>query len=418
MRVAHIITRMIIGGAQENTLFNCTDLVQQHGDDVLLLTGPSLGPEGDLLQRAGLTDGNGVQIASSPTLQEDTDGSESPGTETRGRAGEFKIKCLPHLRRNIHPLHDWKGAGELRAALKAFQPDVVHTHSAKGGLLGRKVAWEMKVPAVIHSVHGAPFHAYQPKWAREFFRRCERWAAKRCHHMICVADAMTDLMVDANVAQRSKFTTISSGMDVDPFLNANLHREIVRSRLGVADDQVVIGKIARLFHLKGHEDLVTAAEKVIKQCPKVVFLLIGDGILREPLTRQIESLGMSDHFVFTGLVPPSEVPSLIGAMDILVHTSYREGLARALPQALIAGKPAVSYDVDGAREVVISGETGCLVPPQNIPRLAESLVELAQNRQEREKLGREGQLRFTEQFRHQTMTAQIRELYQRILERS
>lgn len=412
---------MIIGGAQENTLFNCTDLAEQYGDDVLLLTGPSLGPEGDLLQRAGLTDGNGTQIASVMNDERKPADTESGAEthskeETRGRAGRFQIETLPHLRRNIHPIHDWKGAAELRQALKTFQPDVVHTHSAKGGLLGRKVAWEMNVPAVIHSVHGAPFHDYQSRWAREFFRRCERWAAKRCHHMICVADAMTDLMVNADVAPRSKFTTISSGMDVNPFLHSNTHRETVRSKLGISDDQVVIGKIARLFHLKGHDDLVTAAETVVKRCPNVVFLLVGDGILRSSLQQRIQSLGLSDHFLFTGLVPPTEVPPLIGAMDILVHTSYREGLARALPQALIAGKPAVSYDVDGAREVVITGETGTLVPPKDIPELAKSLTELAQNQTRREKLGRAGQSRFTQQFRHETMTAQIRGLYQRILE--
>ncbi|MGB1815024.1 MAG: glycosyltransferase, partial [Rubripirellula sp.] len=176
MRIAHVITRMIIGGAQENTLLNCLDLIREYDDDVLLLTGPALGPEGDLL--------------------------------SQGRAGELPVKVLPSLRRDIHPKWDWLANREIGAALKDFNPDVVHTHSAKGGLLGRKVAWEMKVPAVIHTIHGAPFHPYQSSLAREFFRRCERWACARCHHLISVADAMTDLMVEAGVAPPEKFTTI------------------------------------------------------------------------------------------------------------------------------------------------------------------------------------------------------------------
>ena len=384
MRVAHVITRMIIGGAQENTLLNCLDLIREHGDEVLLITGPALGPEGDLL--------------------------------SEGRAGELPICLLPDLRRAIHPYRDWRASKAIRQALKQFQPDVVHTHSAKGGLLGRHVAWGLDVPAVVHTVHGAPFHPYQSVMAREFFRRCERWAAKRCHRMISVADAMTDLMVEAKVAPREKFTTIYSGMDVEPFRNAGEHRASVRAKYGFTDEHVVIGKIARLFHLKGHEDLIEAAQVVVRQQANVRFLLVGDGILRGTLVARISELGLAEHFVFAGLVPPSEVPGLIGAMDVLVHTSYREGLARALPQALIAGRPVVSYDVDGAREVTISGETGFLVAPRDTEGLARAIAELAKDPTTARRMGREGQRRFTDQFRHQTMSRLVRQLYDQILQ--
>ena len=404
MRVAHIITRMIIGGAQENTLFNCLDLIEHYNDEVLLITGPALGPEGDLLQRSGLR-GNGTE-------------SGDNAANSRGRAGELKIDLLKHFRRSINPFRDWMAAQAIRRSLKQFRPDVVHTHSAKGGLLGRRIAWSLGVPVVIHSVHGAPFHQYQPYLAREFFRRCERYAAQRCHHMISVADAMTDLMVDASVASRQKFTTIYSGMDVDPFREADQHRSRVRQQYSIPDDRIVIGKIARLFHLKGHDDLITSAAKVVKACPKVVFLLVGDGILREQLAARIESLGISNHFVFTGLVSPDQVPMMIGAMDILVHTSLREGLARALPQALIAGKPAVSFDIDGAREVVISDETGYLVAPRDTDRLADALIRLSQDENLRRKLGEQGQRRFTDRFRHESMTRQIRELYLQFLDQA
>ena len=397
VRVAHIITRMIIGGAQENTLFNCLDLIEHHDDEVMLITGPALGPEGDLLERAGFF------------------GDQS---NFRGRAGELTIELLPKFRRNINPYYDWSASRAIRETLYRFQPDVVHTHSAKGGLLGRRIAWSLNVPAVIHSVHGAPFHEFQSRLAREFFLRCERHAAGRCHHMISVADAMTDLMVDAGVASREQFTTIYSGMDVEPFLAANQHRQDVRDKYQIAPDRIVIGKIARLFHLKGHDDLVTAAVPVIRKCPHVVFLLVGDGILRDTLADRIESLGISEHFIFTGLVSPDKVPALIGAMDILVHTSLREGLARALPQALIAGKPAVSYDIDGAKEVVISGQTGDLIPPRDTAALSESLIRLAEDEPLRNRLGAEGQRRFTDQFRHETMTRQIREIYRQTLDQS
>ena len=370
---------MIIGGAQENTLLNCLDLIREYGDDVLLLTGPALGPEGDLL--------------------------------SQGRAGELPVQVLPSLRRNIHPKWDWLASREISKALMEFKPDVVHTHSAKGGLLGRRAAWKLNVPAVVHTIHGAPFHPYQSSLAREFFRRCERWASARCHRLISVADAMTDMMVEAGVAPREKFKTIYSGMNVEPFTRAKEHRAAVRRKYGFEDEHVVIGKIARLFHLKGHQDLINAAVAVVKSQPNVRFLLVGDGILRKSLTQQIDELGLSKHFVFAGLVQPSEVPTLIGGMDALVHASYREGLARALPQALIAGLPVISYDVDGAREVTITGQTGILVPAQDVSALSEALAALALDGALRQRLGEEGQRRFTEQFDHRTMTAKVREVY-------
>ncbi len=383
MRVAHIITRMIIGGAQENTLFNCLDLIEQYGDDVLLITGPALGPEGKLLEQ--------------------------------GRAGGLPIEFIDSLRREIFPTRDASAYRQLQQAIQKFKPDVVHTHSAKAGFLGRQAAWKLNVPTVVHSVHGAPFHPYQNFIARQLFIRLERWAARRCHHMISVADAMTEMMVAARVAPREKFTTIYSGMDVEPFANCQQHAQAARHELQFSADDIVIGKIARLFHLKGHEYLIEAASKVIAENPRVRFLLVGDGILRNNYQQRIAELGLSAHFRFVGLVPPERVPYYLSAMDALVHTSLREGLARTLPQALIAAKPVISYDIDGAREVVLPGETGFLLPPQSVAPLSAAILALAADGPLRSRLGERGAKLFTEQFRHQHMSRRIRELYERLL---
>lgn len=393
MRIAHLITRMIVGGAQENTLYNCEDLIREHGDEVLLVTGPALGPEGDLLGQ-----GRGEGAPELPRVQVPT-------------------RLIPSLRRAIDPRRDWQSYRELKQVLREFKPDVVHTHSAKAGFLGRLAAWSLGVPAIVHTVHGAPFHPYQNAAARALFRSCEWYAARRCHALISVADAMTDLMVKAGVAPREKFTTIYSGMDVEPLLRADEHRERVRRELGFVPGDVVIGKIARLFHLKGHEDVITAA--MYPWLPENVrFLFVGDGILKDKLQRMIDEAGLHDRFVFTGLVPPSRIPKLIGAMDVLLHASLREGLARALPQALIAGKPVVSYDIDGAREVCMDDETGFLVRSNHFKDLIPPLSRLAADEPLRERLGRAGRERFTEQFRHDHMTRRIRELYERVLARS
>lgn len=383
MKVAHVITRLILGGAQENTVLNCEDLARNFGDDVLLVTGPALGPEGSLMERAA--------------------------------AGPFRLTVLDELRRPIQPFRDVAAYRAIRRALANFRPDVVHTHSAKAGLLGRRAAWLLKTPAVVHTVHGAPFHPYQSAAARELFRRLERYAARRCHALISVADAMTDQLAAAGVAPREKFTTIYSGMEVEPFLAAGEHRSRVRRELGFAEEDVVVGKIARLFHLKGHADVVQAAVAACAKNPQLRFLFVGDGILRPQLEAQIAAAGLADRFRLTGLVPPERIPELLGAMDLVVHASLREGLARVLPQAMLAGRPAVSYDVDGAREVVLDGRTGRLPAPRNVGGLTESILELAGDASLRSAWGAAGRELCRERFRHETMTARIRELYDRLL---
>ncbi len=238
----HIITRMIVGGAQENTLYNCRDLVNQFGDQVLLVTGPSLGAEGNLLQQA----------------------NNAPAGHAASDRANLDVQTVGSLIRAINPIQDSKALSELKMTIRNWKPDVVHTHSAKAGLLGRSAAWSLRVPCVVHTVHGAPFHPFQNPLSRRFFIWCEKWAAKRCHHMISVADAMTDLMVHAGVAPTKKFTTIYSGMEVQPFAECSVHRERMRNQLGFAAQDIVFGKIARLFHLKGHEYVVDAARETVQ----------------------------------------------------------------------------------------------------------------------------------------------------------
>ena len=382
MNVVHFITRLIIGGAQENTLLTVEDQHRDYGDKVTLITGPGLGPEGSL--------------------------------EERARHGGFDFRVLPELQRSIRPWQDWKAYRALIAMLREIKPDIVHTHSSKAGILGRAAAAKLGIPAV-HTIHGASFHYGQNPIAHELYRLAEKWAARRCEKFLSVCDAMTDQYVAAGIAPREKFVTIYSGMEVEPFLSPPRSREVVRQELGLQPGDVVIGKIGRLFHLKGQEYVIAAAPAVVARNPNAKFLLVGDGVLRAEFEKYIADLGLSGHFVFTGLVPPSRVPELIHAMDIVVHTSLWEGLARVLPQGLIAGKPVISYDVDGAKEVIISGETGYLLPPQSVAELSNAINILVADPALREAFGRTGRERFTEQFRHQTMTRRIREVYATLL---
>jgi len=383
IKVVHIITRMILGGAQENTLLTCRGLHEMPDYDVTLVTGPAIGPEGELLTEAE-------------------------------RLG-LRVIVVPAMRRAIHPLRDWATVRALRRIVREIRPDIVHTHSSKAGILGRYAARAERVPVVVHTIHGLPFHPYERGWRNALYRWLERKAARWSHKIVCVAEAMTDQAVAAGVADRAKFVTVYSGMETEAFLDCDWQRRAMRYRLGIRDDEFVIGKIARLFELKGYEYVIEAARRIRDAHPNVRFLFVGDGVLRKPLEDQAKRLGVRDWILFAGLVPASQVPTYISAMDALVHASLREGLARVLPQALLAGKPVVSFDVDGAREAVTHGETGYLVPPKSIDGLVASLCELIENPARAAAMAAKGRELCRERFRWQTMVSQLDALYRQLL---
>lgn len=380
IRCMHVITRLILGGAQENTLLTCEGLLQRPEYEVTLITGPALGPEGSLLERA--------------------------------RRKGVRLIVLPSLRREIHPVRDVVSYQALLDIFRAERPDIVHTHSSKAGILGRLAAHRARTPVVIHTIHGPPFYPGQNAPANMAFRLAERFAARYTHRLISVADAMTERFVAGGVARQEKFVTIYSGMEVESFLAGREAREDVRAELGFASDDVVIGKIARLFHLKGHEDVLRAFAKVVAAFPRARLLFVGDGILKEELLACARSLGVSTRVTFAGLVAPDRIPGMIKAMDVLVHASLREGLARVLPQALLSGCPVISYDVDGAREVVRNGETGFLVPAGSVDGLAEAMRTALGDMPAARAMAEKGRELFTSQFQAETMVQRIVEVYE------
>ena len=382
MKIVHIITRLILGGAQENTLLTVDGLHHRHGDDVTLVTGPAEGPEGDLFGRAA----------------------------ERG----LKVVTMPELVRAIRPRVDLKAYRDLRELIRDLRPEVVHTHSSKAGIVGRAAAWDERVPAVVHTVHGLPFGPSERPWKNRLYVGLERWAARRCHAIVGVCDAMAEQALAAGVGRPGQYSTVYSGMDVDAFLNPRRPRDEVRARLGLRHDEVAFGTVARLFERKGHDDILDAAPAILAADPKVRFVFIGDGIWRERLVERAKVLPVPDAVRFTGLVPPDEIPELLGGLDAVIHPSLREGLARVLPQALIVGRPAISYDVDGAREVVLP-ETGILLRPRDIDGLTAAVLRLAADPGLRASMGAEGRRRFADQFRMETMTDRLRDLYVELL---
>jgi glycosyltransferase involved in cell wall biosynthesis len=246
--------------------------------------------------------------------------------------------------------------------------------------------------------------------ANFLFRAAEQRAGRVTTHFVTVAEAMTEQYLAAGIGQRGQYTKIFSGFNLEPFLSTK-NDLALRAKLGIAPDDFVIGKIARLFKLKGHDDLFDVAPELVRRHPPTKFLLVGDGEWRARFERKARALGLEKQFVFAGLISPDEVPRYVGVMDALAHLSLREGLPRALPQALAAGKPVVAYDCDGAREVCLDDQTGFLLRPGDTHGLADKLSRIIDNVPLRERLGQSGQEFVRKKFSVQRMVDDLQSLY-------
>lgn len=392
MKIVHIITRLILGGAQENTLITCK-LLAERGHEVTLITGPAIGPEGGLFEQA--------------------------------KGAGYNVIIVDNLRREINPIIDIPAYFELKKILKQLAPDIIHTHSAKAGILGRLAAWSLKGsfgtgdkrPFVLHTIHGLAFHDYQNAVLNQFYIAIEKFTAKRTDAFLTVADVMTQKAQAAGVGLDKPYTTAYSAIDETAFLTPPSEMEITdfRHKHQIPNEAVVIVKVARLFDLKGHEYVIESARRLVDKHDNCVWVFVGDGSLTEQLKSQIQFAGLTHRFKFTGLLPPEQIPLAIHASDILIHCSLREGLARVLPQAMLCGKPVVSFDIDGAKEVV-NEKTGFLTEPENIDQLTDACKQLITDADLRTQLGQNGKAAVTERFAPDTMVDTIEKVYNDLID--
>lgn len=380
MRICHVITRMILGGAQENTLLTCEGL-HARGHEVTLITGPAVGPEGELMGRA--------------------------------RAGGYRVEVVAAMGRAVRPLRDLAAYRQLRRLLADIRPHVMHSHSSKAGILARRAAAAVGNMAVVHTIHGLAFDEYQPWWTNRLYAALERLAARRTDALVSVADAMTAQALAAGVGRPEQFTTIYSGMEVAPFLTRPPQADEFRAALDLPGGAVLVTQVARLAPMKGHGYVIDAAERI--DDARVVFCFVGDGVLRGELSAEVARRGLTGRFRFTGLLPPRRIPAVMHASDVVVHCSLREGLARSLPQAMLAGRPVVSFNVGGAAEVV-NERTGVLLAPRDVHGVTYAIRTLADSPELRDRLGAAGRDRCRGMFDHNRMVDRLERLYEHIVQ--
>lgn len=382
MKIVHIITRLILGGAQQNTVISSAAQVKA-GHQVWLVYGPIYGPEGSLLADAKKTGAELVQMMT--------------------------------LRRPILPLHDWLAFRAMRKLIQRVRPDVVHTHSSKAGILGRAAAWRERVPAVIHTIHGLPFHERQSRMVYQAYVRLERWAALRCHKLLGVTQAMCDAFLRLGIGRPEQFERVPSGVDCSLFEPLSGERAQVRSALNISPEASVVGLLGRYDRLKGQDDLLDILPQLKARHPGVKLLLVGDGWHRPQLEERIQREGFGGQVILTGLIPPERVPAYLAAMDVNTLPSYQEGQPRTLVQALLCGCGIVGYDAGGIPEICVHEKTGLLVKTGDRAALFEAISDLLAHRDKRARLVQQGQQHARENFDAGIMVRRLEEIYRQVL---
>lgn len=380
IKVLHIITRLIKGGAQENTLLTVLNLDKARYQTALV-SGPSIGSEGEI--------------------------------ETKARRLGANLTIIPELVREISPTADLKALWKLYRFIKKGKYDVVHTHSSKAGVVGRLAARLAGVSVIIHSPHSHVFYGYYGSLLSLVFVWIEKILALFTDRIFTLTGIGKREHIQYRVGPPSKFTVVYSGVPLEPFLNVKLERNHKRQEFDLNEDDMVCIFVARLAPVKGHQYLVSAIPGVLEAVPYARFVLVGDGELREELEQQALSLGVKDSIVFTGL--RDDVPELLAMSDLFVLSSINEGMGRVLVEAMAVGLPTVDTRVGGVPDVVVDGKTGFLVPPRDSNALANAIIRLLKDEDMRQRMGEAGRRRVDPAFGVEAMVSKIESVYEELI---
>lgn len=380
-RVLHLITRLIVGGAQENTVASVARVAPERYESHLWI-GPQVGTEGSLVD------------------------------EARSRGIEPVV--IPDLVRQVDPVRDLRVTLDLARRLRRERFDLVHTHSSKAGIAGRMAAARAGVPAVVHTVHGWGFHDRMHPLKRFAFVAAERALAGRTDRLVSVSEETTRIGLAAGIGKAADYELIRSGIPRERFRADAAARARIRAEFGFPEDAIVVGSVGRLSAQKNPADFVRLAARLAPAHPSARFLYVGDGPLRADVERRIAEAGLGERVVLAGL--RRDVPGLLAAMDVFTLTSLWEGLPRVIPQALSCGVPVVVYDVSGVREIVRDGGNGWAVAMGDVDAAAARLGELLGDAGLRAEYARRARDGFDPAFSEDDMIRRLEALYDRLLD--
>ncbi|MGZ5191123.1 MAG: glycosyltransferase [Flavisolibacter sp.] len=335
---------------------------------------------------------------------------------------------VPGMGRSINPATDFFAYRKLKALIKSYKPDIVHTHAAKPGALGRLAASAANVPAIVHTFHGHVFHSYFNSAKSKIFINTERFLASRSDAIIAISEQQKkELFHDFRIAPESKFRIVPLGFDLNRFQDQQEEKRIkFRTEFNLKDDEIAIGIIGRLVPVKNHYLFLKAIKHVLDQTDKKIkAFIIGDGELRGDLENVANEVGIpfstqnsAEHIyplVFTSW--RSDVDYINAGLDIVCLTSFNEGTPVSLIEAQAANKPVVSTRVGGIKDIVVEGETALLADVQNPQEFSDNLLRLVQDDELRNRLGANSSRHVMEKFSYQRLMKDMSQLYYELLER-
>lgn len=377
IKVCHIITKLELGGAQQNTLYTVDHLNKERFEAMLI-------------------SGTGGML--------DADASALKGVKT-----VFTGKLV----RRICPANDAMSLLKLYFTLRKERPQVVHTHSSKAGILGRIAAWLARVPVVVHTFHGFGFHALQSWPVRTFYVTLEKACAKFSDKLIVVSKENTIKALDNGIGKESQYMVIRSGIETNKFKNLKIDKDQQRKKLGIEPGETVVTTIGPFKPQKNLEDFIKVAAKVLTRNKNYKFLIIGDGELRPQLTLQIQSLGLTDKILLLGW--RRDIAEILAVSEIFAMTSLWEGLPRSILEAMCSSLPVIANSVDGVKEIVKDGQNGYLVGVHDLDTMANYIIRLASSDNLRRELGSRGLSFISKDYDIDQMVSQQEELYMELL---
>jgi glycosyltransferase involved in cell wall biosynthesis len=342
---------------------------------------------------------------------------------------QLGIQCMtiPGMGRSISPASDYFAYQKLKKLFKDYQPDIVHTHAAKPGALGRLAASATKVPAIVHTFHGHVFHSYFNSAKTKFFIKTEQYLARKSSAIVAISEQQkNELVHDFKIAPPDKFHIVPLGFDLDRFRNGQEEkRAAFRKEFNLADDEIAIGIIGRLVPVKNHYLFLKGLKHVLSNTTKKVkAFIIGDGETRADLENVANEVNISfttekhkEHphpLIFTSW--RSDVDFINAGLDIVTLTSVNEGTPVSLIEAQAANKPIVSTRVGGISDIVVEGQTALLADILDTEKYCELLLSVVEDDGLRKRLGENSSRHVAEKFSYQRLVNDMSALYRKLLE--